>query len=215
MPASSKLAFDDRIKQLIEYENENGHLFVPTGYTGFNNLGRWVNNTRTNKAKLKSGQITELERIGFIWKTPKGPIKKELIEWGNKLKLLVKFHKSKGHCNVPSEVGGKPYPLALWCDEQRQKFGEDNLDQNKIDRLNHLGFDFYGSSSSSKVADGHDSSGGTSNDEEQEDAEEYKRVSCYYAHRFFIYEGSGSGEMPAPVIVVMNTKVVVGGNAIG
>ena len=117
MVTSTKLSFDDRIKQLIEYENENGHLFVPTGYSGLNNLGRWVNNTRTIKAKLKPDQIKELEEIGFVWKNPKGAVKKELIEWGNKFKLLAKFHKSKGHCNVPSEVGAKPYPIAVWCDE--------------------------------------------------------------------------------------------------
>lgn len=146
MAPKNSFSFEERIQHLIDYEAENGHLFVPTKCSDFGNLGRYVNNTRTTKSKLSSEQKAKLDEIGFVWVVPKGSAKEELIQWGNKFKMLIQFHKSKNHCNVPAMVGGKPYPLASWCDEQRQRYGEGNLDQNKMDKLTRLGFDFFGSS---------------------------------------------------------------------
>ena len=55
------------------------------------------------------------------------------------------------HCNVAATMvaGGnaKVNPLASWCEEQRGKFVDGKLDQGTIDKLNSLGFDFFGGSS--------------------------------------------------------------------
>lgn len=139
-----KVSFDERIDQLIKFEAVNGHLFVPRSEPG---IGKWCDNTRTFKSKLKAEQMAKLDEIGFPWKVPKGPEKAVMIEWGKKFKLLVTFHKMKGHCNVPATLGGKPYPLAGWCDEQRQQLGEEKLERDKFEKLSRLGFDFFGDSS--------------------------------------------------------------------
>ena len=144
--AATKVSFEDRVEQLIKFEADNGHMFVPQKEPG---IGKWCNNARLRKDNFKAEQIAKLNEIGFAWVVPKGPEKAAMVEWGKKHKLLVTFQKMKGHCNVPAFLGGKPYPLADWCNEQRGLFGEGKLEKDKYDKLNRLGFDFFGASDGS------------------------------------------------------------------
>lgn len=148
-----KFTFEDRLQQLLDFEAENSHMIVAQSYKT-NGLGKWVNNTRLNKTKnkVKPEEIAALDKIGFVWVAPKGPEKDALIEWGKHFRLLVDFHKTKNHCNVPAKIAGKPNPTAAWCDEQRQLQMEGNLSKEKYDKLSGIGFDFYGSSEEDKEA---------------------------------------------------------------
>jgi len=142
------VSLEERIEQLVAYEEENGHLFVPYGYKEKNKLGFWVNNMRAahKKGKLSKDKVAQLEDIGFAWTSPKGPEKDEAITWGKQFRWVVNFHKAKGHSNVPSKIGGQAVPAAAWCDEQRQLHLSGKLSQDKFAKLTKLDFDFYGSS---------------------------------------------------------------------
>ena len=137
----SKVAFEERIKQLLAFEAEHGHLIVPASN---GNLGGWCRSVRRGLCKISDDEKTRLDEIGFLFDVPKGNAKDEMIQWCKSFKMLVSFKKAKNHCNVPLKVAGKPYPLATWCDEQRELYGNGKLDQGKIDKLNRLGFDFFG-----------------------------------------------------------------------
>lgn len=140
-------SLEDRIQHLLTFEAEHGHVFVPFTYKS-NGLGRWVSNMRANRNlnKVKPDVIQELDEVGFAWVVPKGDKKTEMVEWGKQFRWLVNFHKSKGHCNVPVQIGGKEVPASKWCDEQRQLHMNGKLEQDRVDKLSRLGFDFYGSS---------------------------------------------------------------------
>ena len=140
-------SLEDRIQQLLGFEAEHGHMFVSSTFKK-DGLGRWVSNMRANRnlGKVKSEVINDLDKVGFAWVVPKGPKKNEMVEWGKQFRWLVNFHKSKGHSNVPSKIGGKIVPAAEWCDEQRQLHMHGKLEQEKVNKLSQLGFDFYGSS---------------------------------------------------------------------
>lgn len=141
-------SLEDRIEKLLEFEEENGHMFVPKNFKEKDGLGRFVSNARQNRknGKIKPEVIAKLDEVGFVWAVPKGPAKDELIEWGKQYRWLVNFHETKGHCNVPAKIGGKDVPAAAWCDEQRQLHLNSKLEKGKFDKLSKLGFDFYGSS---------------------------------------------------------------------
>ena len=147
-------SFEDRISQLIEFESEHGHLFVPQSLKE-HGLGKYVNNVRRKKknGELKADMIEALDGIGFVWVVPKGQAKEELIEWGKNFKWVVDFKRGKGHCNVPSKIAGRPVPAAAWCDEQRQLHMDGKLDKSQIDKLTNIGFDFYGSCEDEPVSD--------------------------------------------------------------
>jgi len=146
--APSGISLEDRIEKLLEFEAENGHMFVPFHYKEKNGLGRFVSNARQlrKSGKMTQEVIAKLDEVGFVWVIPKGPAKDELIEWGKQFRWLVNFHKAKGHCNVPAKIGGKVVPAAAWCEEQRQLHLSGKLDMGKFDKLSKFGFDFYGSS---------------------------------------------------------------------
>jgi len=145
-------SLDDRIEMLLEFEAENGHMFVPKACKEKDGLGRFVSNKRHERknGKLKPDVIAKLDEIGFVWVVPKGPAKEELVEWGKQFRWLSNFQKTKGHCNVPAKIGGKDVPVAEWCDEQRQLHLNAKLDKGRFDKLSNIGFDFYGSSEDSE-----------------------------------------------------------------
>lgn len=152
---SNSFSLEDRIEQLLQFEAEHGHLFVPVKYKP-NNLGYWVNNKRAAKKsnkKIDADTMAKLNEIGFVWVWPKGPEKDALIEWGKQFSWLVKFQKDQGHCTVPAKIAGKLNPVATWCDEQRRLNMEGKLDPAKVDKLTRLGFNFYGSSADDDTED--------------------------------------------------------------
>lgn len=56
--------FETRLKELIEYKKQNGHVNVPRNYKN-KELANWVCNARYRK--LTPEQTTKLEALGFRW----------------------------------------------------------------------------------------------------------------------------------------------------
>jgi hypothetical protein len=70
------ISFDERLVQLAKYKRKNGHCKVPKTFTGYNNLGMWVNNQRRRYRKYKEKkpkpitveQIRALKKLNFKWR---------------------------------------------------------------------------------------------------------------------------------------------------
>lgn len=61
-------------KKLQSYFNKNGHSMVDTRYSrnktkAQNKLGNWVAQQRRIKNKLSSDQISQLNKLNFVWVT--------------------------------------------------------------------------------------------------------------------------------------------------
>lgn len=85
---------------------------------------------------ITPNRIELLDIIGFIW-----DIHESL--WQESYVCLVEFHNKFGHCNVSK--GQKEYVrLAEWAAKQRKdkSQNEPRLPQEKIDKLNKLGFEW-------------------------------------------------------------------------
>ena len=59
----------ERFNELTEYKERNGNCNVPQ--RGFKELGRWVSTQRTfyKQGKLSQERTTQLEDIGFVWRS--------------------------------------------------------------------------------------------------------------------------------------------------
>ena len=88
-------------------------------------------NDRVLVGKLPQGQIDKLEAIGFVW-----DVLKE--KWNQIYAELVDFHNTNGHVNVPQRFG----KLGAWCGTQRVFFKQGKLPQDRIDKLEAIGFVF-------------------------------------------------------------------------
>ena len=108
--------FDQRIKQLLEYEKEHGTLHVSqVAYpkdSANHKLSRWVNEMRRlyNENRLGIDRINQLNKIGFIWNM-------EDERFSQNLAKLKRFHKQHGHWDVPQS--GRVKKLGEWVAQIR------------------------------------------------------------------------------------------------
>lgn len=91
----------DRLKELHEYIQMNGHTNVPQKYSPNQKLGVWVNKQRMEKKNYddrKATSMTEekleaLNNIGFVWAKRKGQ-----HSWDTKYRELREYKKINGDC---------------------------------------------------------------------------------------------------------------------
>jgi len=146
------LAFQDQwanmIQRLKVYQKDNnGGSIVPKGYDKDPQLGSWVTKQRHwyKKGSLSQGRFEQLDAIGFEWtvttfnKTPKR-VQNNEDKWTNMHKRLDAYQQEHdGSCDVPQ--GYRPDPsLGSWVNRQRQNYNKGLLTQERIDKLDAIGF---------------------------------------------------------------------------
>ena len=133
------VSWDERFGELVKFKEENGHCNVPNRYDKNPSLGSWVSKQRQDYKKkgLTQDRIDKLNAIGFDWNRDM----QWDIQWDNKFAELVKFKEENDHCNVPGRYDKNP-SLGSWVSAQRQDYKKKGLTQDRIDRLNAIGFDW-------------------------------------------------------------------------
>lgn len=84
------------------------------------------------QGRMSAGRIDRLNEIGFPWSVQEG-------YWMRMHDALVNFNKQFGHTRVPSRWDQNPQ-LAAWI--YRMKLNREQLDQQKIDLLTGIGFEW-------------------------------------------------------------------------
>ena len=132
---STRIPWEERLKQLGEYKTIHGNCRVPQRYKENPSLGHWVNKQRTSfkSGKLSDERISDLDAIGFDW-----DLSANWIEWLQQLEAYKAIH---GHCRVPRTYKENP-SLANWVSNQRhhQKVGK--LSDERISDLEAIGFEW-------------------------------------------------------------------------
>ena len=149
------LSFEERCGQLLAFKEEFGHCNVPARYSAgpsLGLLGPWCKKMRSKFKQLQEGkpsmcglsqdQIERLEAIGFKWKSD-GLDKK----FEQRCHDLEAFKRKFGHCNVSRNYSADP-SLGRWCNRMRYVYNqiqqgkstECNLSQDRIERLEEIGF---------------------------------------------------------------------------
>ena len=118
---------------LVTYKAEHGDCNVP--YCNFG-LGNWVGYQRRQyklfkeeqKSFISQWRIQRLERLGFLWKSPRerqkpGATKKrdppcQPVDWKTRFQQLCEYRQENGHCLVPQKYPENP-GLGRWVHKQR------------------------------------------------------------------------------------------------
>lgn len=155
----SPVAWESRYKDLVAFKDEHGHCAVPPTYDPSPALARWVAHQRTKyqKGSLSDGQTDRLHEIDFnfatkdpmqtlgVLKVPKlEPVDRETyLEdlWEKSYKELAAYKNHFGHCNIPISYEANP-SLGAWAFSQRMAHKKDKLSQDRIEKLNEVGFSF-------------------------------------------------------------------------
>jgi hypothetical protein len=128
-------SWDERFGELLTYKAKHGSTLVPRDWpTG---LATWVSNQRSSANGGKRGALSierrnRLDSIGFIWDVSDA-------QWEARFAELLAYKVDHGDVNIPNEWHTG---LGAWIGTQRQYKKRMCLAQEKIVRLNEIGFDW-------------------------------------------------------------------------
>ena len=122
--------WEEMFAKLEEYSQKNGDCLVPRGYQKDPSLGIWVKTQRMRREVLDPARRERLDSIEFVW----DPLDKK---WEDMFAKLKEYRQLHGDCLVPREYKEDP-SLGNWVYNMRR--GRDNLDSERILRLESIGF---------------------------------------------------------------------------
>ncbi|MDP9675222.1 superfamily II DNA or RNA helicase [Paenibacillus jamilae] len=124
----------------INYIKENGGYTVPKELiiNGIR-LNHWVKRQRRifTKGELSQEKTDKLNAIGFQWE-PIG------TQWDEYYKLLCKYKYENNQTDVPQKYELCGVKLGRWVHHQRQYRKNGKLSQERIDKLDEIGFQWEG-----------------------------------------------------------------------
>lgn len=125
--------FEHHLKELEEFYQENEHCQITDSYTD-KALYSFVRKLRSKKEQLPKEVIKRLEKIHFIW-----DVQEE--KWETQYQQLEEYQKEHGNANIPQSYQGKgDISLGNWVVQQRKKKRTGKLTNDKITKLNKVGF---------------------------------------------------------------------------
>ncbi|WP_299465328.1 helicase associated domain-containing protein [uncultured Microscilla sp.] len=129
------LSWEARYEQLLEFKTKYGHCNVATSdIEEWSGLVNWVKEQRRKYKEniLSPDQITQLEKVGFVW---------SVLEdvWMKSYEELCVYKEAQGHC-FPSLKDPSTKSLGLWI--RTQRLMKVSLLPHRLELLNKIGFDW-------------------------------------------------------------------------
>jgi hypothetical protein len=118
------------------YREREGHCRVAQSYKTENGyrLGQWVGVQRQSKNSLPEGRVQRLDELGFVWHERE-------TAWEDGFHRLKLYKEREGHCRAPVRYkDSNGFRLGQWVFSQRQS--RDSLSDDRLQKLNELGFDW-------------------------------------------------------------------------
>eukprot|EP00804_Cyclotella_cryptica_P017041 CCRYP_003291-RA/>CCRYP_003291-RA protein AED:0.07 eAED:0.07 QI:252/1/1/1/0.83/0.71/7/0/252 len=141
---------EQRFRELCQFKKEHGHCNVPKRYSKNPSLGNWVKKQRDiMKNHVMSGEpmspmikkrFDSLTKLGFVWNI-------HGTKWDCRIQELLEYKNKNGNCLVPCGYPENP-SLGKWVAVQRclyklyQHGKKSSITQDKIDKLNKIGFEW-------------------------------------------------------------------------
>lgn len=127
-------AWEEMFAALVTYKQNYGDCMVPKQWSQNPALAVWVvkNRMEYREARLSPERYKRLGELGFVWE----PF---ASTWDELFALLNTYKLKHGDCNVPREWPDNP-KLGKWCAHQRTAHQNGKLPDDRILRLEGLGF---------------------------------------------------------------------------
>jgi superfamily II DNA or RNA helicase len=129
--------WEKHFEDLKCYFNKYGNCRPPADCVEFNRVGAWCGNQRQKyqKGTLSLEQIDKLNSIGFEWDP-------YASDWELGLSELLAFKTQHGHCRVNQKFKSGDINLGHWVRNQRRSYKMKKLSQERITRLEAIGFEW-------------------------------------------------------------------------
>ncbi|XGZ09555.1 Helicase associated domain protein [Peribacillus sp. RS7] len=124
--------WNSKYQKLYAYQLEYGNCIVPPTYD--KELNDWVKKQRKafHSGMLDEDKKEKLDQLNFSW----SPLEET---WNANYISLSEYKKVHGDCNVPARYKENPQ-LSTWVSDQRKSYKRETLPQEKIEKLEALGF---------------------------------------------------------------------------
>ncbi|MDN5202482.1 helicase associated domain-containing protein [Fulvivirgaceae bacterium BMA10] len=127
--------WDKRYKELQNFRNEHGHVYLPTNSPKYADLLDWLIRQIRDRDYLVRERIKLLDALGVEWEHKSS----RDWRWQEMYRRLVMFKKKHGHCQVPQKWE-EDLKLSNWVCVQRRRFGIGKLTEERKELLNKIGF---------------------------------------------------------------------------
>lgn len=124
-------SWEKNFEKLKEYKEENGHTNVPVNLEEDLVFGRWVQKQRRIKNSLSPEKLADLNSLDFIWDG------NEYV-WYNNFETLNQFIQTNNRMPNYKEN----LKLYNWMNQQKIKYNNLRLDEEKVTLLEGLGLVF-------------------------------------------------------------------------
>ncbi len=134
--------WDEMLGHLERFRQEHGHTEVPPSYREVPGLGLWVGGQRSlaKNGKLRPDRRERLEAIGFAWEGTQRMFRER---WDARFQQLLEFRQRFGHCRVPHKWK-EAVAFSDWVHVQRAFKKKGKLSEDRIQRLEAIGFEWSG-----------------------------------------------------------------------
>ena len=135
-------------EKLVQYKKQHTNTMVPKRYNEDPKLGSWVTEQRRyyKNDELNPNRVDLLNPINFTWEGVKERKKGRKIDnekWMEMFQKLVGYKKQ--HKNtIVSRYYKNDSKLGQWVNTQRIEYKKDELNPNRVNLLNSVGFEWAG-----------------------------------------------------------------------
>lgn len=126
--------WDVHFQEFKKFKKKFGHCRVSRVTPEYERLAEWTSFQRTlrNRKRLAPERELKLDKLGFVWN-----LKEDF--WERNLKVLIRYYKSYGHCNVPKGWPKNPN-IGNWLSVIRRR--KRNLTRGQIAELNKMNIEW-------------------------------------------------------------------------
>ena len=135
--ASLEQRWEANFVRLVAFQKQFGHARVPQNWKPDQQLATWVGTQRKNYrcGRLTPEHFERLDKVGIVWQVNSPRV----VIWEQRFARLVAYKNQFGHCDVPCHWK-EDVSLGQWVSDQREMRRKRMLRQERIDRLDQIGF---------------------------------------------------------------------------
>ena len=125
---------------LVQFMQEHGHARVPRAHVAAPGLRQWAIRQRglDRRGSLRAGHREKLVAIGFPWGNAPASFEDR---WDRRFTQLLEYRRRFGHCRVPAKWK-EDVPFGQWVHMQRAFKKDGTLSEERIARLEAVGFEW-------------------------------------------------------------------------
>jgi superfamily II DNA or RNA helicase len=142
---SPEQKWEKMYESLKHYHATHDDSNVPRKWKENPKLANWVSAQRQfrKRGMIADNRVQLLDDLGFVWKS------RNVGTWDDRFAEVVAFKAKYGHCNVPRSFSEDP-KLAPFVNSMRIQRSKGTLSEDRIARLDEIGFTWSGENNKEK-----------------------------------------------------------------